>query len=317
MTGPVGLVAFAALIGFAGPRLLDAATWTTRSPVLGILAWQVLTASTFLSLVLAGAFLAAPAIPAAAAFVAIFHDCALTLKEHYATSENLALTASGGLLALILLGRLAFQLVKLGHRSRRDRARQQDLLELVCHPHGEPGVVVVEHPEPTVFCFPGRRQQIVVTRGALTLLTDEQLHQVLIHERAHLRARHHVALLAGDAMAAALSGRLGSDVASRRIAELAEMHADDATDPSKRRDLASALVVLADGATPAGAMGVTGEGCALRRVRRLVLPEDPVSVRQRVGVWVLGLGALATPVLIAAAPAAAVAVLNFCPDLSV
>lgn len=313
MTGPLGLVLFAGLIGFAGPRLLGKARWTTRSPVLGILAWQVQTGAAFLSLVLAGTLLAAPEVPAAGAFVSVFHECSLALKEHYATPKNVALSAPGGLFALGLVGRLVFQFVKLGCSSRRDRAHQQDLLNLVCQAHAEPGVFVVEHPVPAVFCFPGRRGQVVVTRGALATLSDEQLHQVLAHERAHLRARHHVALLAADAMAATMSGRLGSAAASRRIAELTEMHADDAADSSKRLDLASALVALAAGAAPSGALGVTGDGCALMRVRRLTVPVDPVSARQRFAVWLLGVGFLTAPMLIAAAPAVTAALLNYCP----
>src|SRR5699024_10916315 len=50
----------------------------------------------------------------------------------------------------------------------------------------------VEHPVAAAYCLPGIRPQVVVTRGALTALTPEELSAVLAHERAHARGHHHL-----------------------------------------------------------------------------------------------------------------------------
>src|SRR5699024_10345781 len=149
--------------------------------------------------------------------------------------------------------------------------RQQALLEVVSVPHSEPGVRVLEHHVPSVFCLPGGRSAcVVVSQGALEALTDSQLQQVLAHERAHLASRHHLILRWSDAFAVVRRGRLGSGVARTRIAELVEKDADDAAGHGSRRDLAEAVVALAGGPHPAGALGAGG--AAMSRVRRLTTP---------------------------------------------
>ncbi|WP_241756751.1 M48 family metalloprotease [Streptomyces sp. WAC00263] len=40
---------------------------------------------------------------------------------------------------------------------------------------------------------PGHSRRIVVTQGALHVLTEEQLSAVLDHARAHIVGRHHLA----------------------------------------------------------------------------------------------------------------------------
>lgn len=168
---------------------------------------------------------------------------------------------------------------------------------------------------PTVFCVPGRGRgpRVVVSRGALGALTASQLRQVLAHERAHLSSRHHLVLGWADAFAAVLGGRLGSALARDRIAELVEMHADDAAGGSNRRELAEAVVALAGGARPAGAMGAGGS--ALSRVVRLSSPVVPVSSQARAGI-VLSLAALVLlPAAIATMPGLASLFVDACPFL--
>ena len=63
MTTPVLLITFALLAILAGP-LLEGRGWVDRSPRVGILVWQALTASIVVSVILAGVSLALPVMPA-------------------------------------------------------------------------------------------------------------------------------------------------------------------------------------------------------------------------------------------------------------
>lgn len=312
MIAPLVLVLLGLALSFIGPRFLLTNTWSTRSPALGILAWQTLTASIFGSFVLAGLSLAVPQIPASEGLAGFFHACSAALRGHYATPGGAAISLTGGVAAAGLVCRFVVLLGRDLLITRRDRARQHDLLSLVCRPHHEPNVVVVEHERAAVYCLPGRRRQIVVTRGALDALSSEELAQVLAHERAHIRARHHLALLVAGSLAACFRGRLGFAIAREQIGELAEMHADDAAAHDKRGSLASALIVLAGAARPAGALSASG-GTALLRIERLLAPAVPVSRPGR-HLMVVGLMmALALPVLIAAAPAVSALLMDYCP----
>lgn len=57
-------------------------------------------------------------------------------------------------------------------------------------------VWVSDAPEPEAFALPAGRGGIVVSRGTLDLLTDDELASVLAHEQAHLDQRHHAWLAA-------------------------------------------------------------------------------------------------------------------------
>ena len=314
MTAPLVLVVLALVLASAGPRYLMKATWTVQSPALGILAWQALTGSIFGSLVLAGLSLAVPEIPASQGVADFFHACSAALRDHYATPGGAALALAGGLIAAGLIARFVVILGRELMSVRSDRARQHDLLSLVSQPHGEPNVVVVEHESAAVYCLPGRRRQIVVTRAAIDALSSEELGQVLAHERAHIRARHHLALLVAGSLATCFRGRLGFGMARDQIAELSEMHADDAAAQDKRTSLASALIMLAGAARPAGALSASG-GTALLRIERLLAPAAPVSARQRNCVVGCLAAAVVLPVLIAFAPAFSALMMDYCPVL--
>ena len=310
----LGLVVLTLTLSAFGTRWLERATWAVRAPGLGILAWQSLTAATLLSVVLVGVSLAVPEIPATESLLEFFHACSVAFKQHYTTPGGVLLSTAGGLVALLVAGRFAFVMGREGHRSRQRRAEQDVLLRLVCHRHAEPDVMVLEHATPAVYCLPGRRPHIVVTRGAVSALSTQQLQQVIRHERAHIRARHHVAILAADAMAAALFGKLGSTRAREQIAALAEMHADDAVPAPHRRELADALVMLAAGPQPAGALAATG-GSTVARVERLAVPLTPVTAGQRVGLTALAGAVLCLPLAVVAVPAVTTMAMDYCPLL--
>ncbi|KUJ58405.1 hypothetical protein ADL25_03515 [Streptomyces sp. NRRL F-5122] len=53
-------------------------------------------------------------------------------------------------------------------------------------------MAVLDNDTPLTFALPGRPGRIVVSEGMLKCLRDEERHALLTHERAHLRAKHHV-----------------------------------------------------------------------------------------------------------------------------
>lgn len=144
---------------------------------------------------------------------------------------------------------------------------------------------------------------MVLTTGALAALSDDQVAAVLAHERAHLAFRHH--LLKDLA-------RIGRQVlpfvplmrdTDAQVARLVELHADDmATRSCEPGPLATALVILATGASPEPALAAAATD-AVQRVHRLLGPADPLSRarRQLLGAAVAVIAL--TPVVLALAPA--------------
>lgn len=314
MTTTLVLVAFGLLVGVVGPRLLARSSWPVRSPFLGIVAWQALPLSVFASFVWAGVTLAAHAVPETGWFGRVVHACSVLLGEDGAGQESPLLPVVG---AAVTVGSVAALVVvaHLGWRRQRTQVRrQEDLLGVVCAPHREPDVLVLDHQVPSVFCVPGRGPaRVVVSRGALDVLTEVQWRQVLAHERAHLAARHHLILRWAESFATVLRGHLGSGQARARIAELVEMHADDAAGGSNRRDLAEAVLALAGSTHPAGALGAGGS--ALSRVLRLTSPAVPVPAGAR-AVIMAGLMVLVLmPAVIATLPGLASLFIEACPFL--
>jgi beta-lactamase regulating signal transducer with metallopeptidase domain len=276
-------------------------------------AWQTLTCSVFFSLFLAGITLAVHEVPEGPWLVNWLHVCSALVIDRSAVHGGSLLPLLGLGLTLFLLGSLACAAIRIQRSRRRDTARQLELLDLVCTPHSDPDVVVLPHSTPTAYCLPGPRQRVVVTDGAMAALTEAQMRQVLAHERAHLKAHHHLALGCAEAFERVLRGRLGSGVAKFKIAELAEMHADDAADRSHRMDLATAMLVLAGGSKPLGALGAGGS--ATTRIKRLISPSAPIERRTRTAVTgLIGFTAL-FPAVIAMAPGMARSVLEHCPFL--
>ena len=144
---------------------------------------------------------------------------------------------------------------------------------------------------------------MILTTGAVQALDPSQLDAVLAHERAHLTGRHHRLL----AMA-----RIGREVlpflplmrdAEEQVARLVELHADDAA--TRARDphlLATALVVLAAGASPASALAA-GATDSVQRIHRLLGPGEPLGRVRRRLLRVAAVAFALTPVLLALTPA--------------
>ncbi len=181
--------------------------------------------------------------------------------------EALGLTLAADLLIvlLVLFGTLMA-------RTTRSRARHRRLLNLLARPSSDyPGTDLLENSRPVAYCLPGRHPRIVISEGALRLLSSSQAHAVIEHERGHAHEHHGLVMLPMTGLRKMFGWVPYAQLASGEIASLLEMSADDYS--AKRNDpvnLAAALVRMAtSGPVPSCALGSSG-GDIPRRVERLL-----------------------------------------------
>jgi beta-lactamase regulating signal transducer with metallopeptidase domain len=186
-----------------------------------------------------------------------------------------AIAVAGLVLAATVVLRAAGCVAWELYRGRRERREHTALVAATGRPGDEPGVAILDHDAPAVYCMPRGRYHIVISSGALDALTPEQLHAVLAHERAHLRFRHHLAVSLATALARAFPRVPLLTQAQPQLAVLAEMAADDtAARRHSREDLAAALVVLGStGARPA-TLAASGPE-AVARLQRILATQQP------------------------------------------
>ena len=314
MTTPVLLITFALLAILAGP-LLEGRGWVDRSPRLGILVWQALTASIVVSVILAGVSLALPVMPAIGGLADFLQACAMVLRAQYSTPGGAAVSTAGAVVALVLGARVLYCLATEVMSARRDRNKHIGSLSLVSHRDPATNVLVVDHAVPAAYCLPGYRRDIVFTTAALRVLDEQQRHAVLRHELAHLHGRHHLILMGASALARAFPRLPVFAMARAELGRLVELAADDraVAGNDSRLTVASALVRLAEaGHAPASALAASGTA-TLVRVRRLTAPAAPLH-RARVALTMVAATAMLTlPVAVAATPALATVQAQTCP----
>lgn len=312
MIAPLGLAAFALVVNSVGSRWLGRASWVDRAPALGIVVWQVLTASVLMSVSLAGLALALPLLPGTASLATLLEACSAALQNHYRTPGGLGMSVAGAVLVVGVVGRIVYCLVAEGRTIRGARSKQRQGLALSAHRDDAWDISVVDHATPAIYCLPGRRSGVIVTTGARATLDDDQLRAVIAHERAHLHGRHDLVLGLSGALVRAIPRLACLRIGDSELTRLVEMRADDvALRTNDRITLARALVNLAQGHTPAGALGANG--AALSRLHRLTRPPRPIGWMAHGLAAVVGLTLLAIPVLILAEPAAIVAMMHYCP----
>lgn len=313
MTAPLALALYALAVATVGSRWLERARWPDRSPRLGIVAWQAAATSTMLSITLAGLALAVPTLPASINLADFMHTCALALRQQYSSPGGAATSLGGLALAVAMVSRMGWCLLVDAASARRCRTNQRQALRLVARRDAEHGALLVEHPTPAVYCMPGHRGEVVVTSAALKALDKEQAAAVMTHERVHLRARHDLVLAAADAACRAFPKVPLFTRARRELARLVEMHADDvAARHSRRFALASAVVLLAGGPAPTGALGAAVESVHAR-VWRLMHEPRPLGRVTVVAAWIGVVVTMTLPLVIAAAPATMAAAADLCP----
>ena len=315
MIAPAVLAVLAVILAVLGPTLLRRMSWLERSPRIGITAWQTLSVSIVLAVLLAGSSLAIPAIPWTINLADWIRTCAMALLAQYSTPGGAVVSTTGAAAASAILIRVAYCLAADRAIAARNRKVQLDALALIARPHLRYDALVVDHPAAAAYCLPGRIHQVVLTSAALSALDHNQLLAVLAHERAHLRGRHHLILAASDALQHAFPRVTAFRTARRELGRLVEMLADDsAARHSDRTTVATALVRLAEhGLTPAAVLGAGGES-APSRVRRLISPVRPLGAgKTTVAALAMGL-LIALPLFLAIAPASAAGTMDPCPE---
>lgn len=313
MIAPLTLLAFAAVVATTGPRVLRKAVWPGRSPAWGIVAWQALTTSMVSAVVLAGAALAFPAVPFTTDLAAVLEACAAGLRAQYSTPGGAAVSATGAVLALTVLARVAYCLLAGLVAATRARCRQLQTLAVVAHRDTASGALVVDHPTAVAYCLPGRGREIVFTTAALAALDPDQVRAVVAHEKAHLRGRHDLVMAVATALERAFPKVSAFSQARAEMARLVEMLADDmAVHHADRLTMATALVHMAEGSAPAAALGAGGP-TAVVRVRRLIRPADPLGVVRSVLVGIAAVTVMLVPVAVVTAPAVAATMADYCP----
>jgi len=282
MIAPLAFLVLAGTFMLVGQSYLRTAAWPRRAPRLGIALWQALAGAVVACLLLACLSLILPGMSAAATVSEALHACAVDLKHRYSSPEGAAVSTAGIGLFVFLALRLQGALWNNHRSARRSRLDHLASLALVARPDAS-GVYSIDHQSTAIYCLPNSRLgsgagTIVVTTGAREALTSKQLRLVLRHERAHLRSRHDRLVLRSRSLADALPWFPFFEAVHEQIAELVELHADDAVAPLDRPELAGALYRLAGGGTriaPAASLSAA-RPAASTRVGRLVRPQIPL-----------------------------------------
>ncbi|MDQ8706531.1 M56 family metallopeptidase [Streptomyces sp. LHD-70] len=298
MSTAVTLTCYALLVGAVVPYLLVRARWAHQAPTVAVLAWLGLIVSFVVSAALAlNHVVLAEQQHVHSGLLGLLSACGV-VAEARAGDMTPAFSDVAALLgpAIIVLLPLGW-LLRTARRSRRARQRQLDMLALVGSPAAAYDATIVEHDAPAVYCLPGRACRVVVTRGALDVLSGPQLRAVLAHERAHIEGRHHLFLLVTEAFGRAFPGLPLARHARQQTPLLLEMAADDhALRFHAREELATAMCEVGPGPAPQAAMGAGGPG-ALIRLRRILTPQARPRRATWVGVVVASVAAPLLPLL--------------------
>ncbi|WP_028280044.1 M56 family metallopeptidase [Arthrobacter sp. H5] len=313
MSAPLLLLVYAVAAAAVAP-LLSRGTWSDRSPRVGILVWQTLSATIIAGIVFAGVALAVPAMPFTSNLADFLRACVMTLQEQYSTPGGAIVTTAGALTAAAVAARTGFCLLAELLSAHRARRQQLQSLALLARRDSSGQFLVVEHADAAAYCLPGRRNEIVFTSAALGALDKDQQAAVLAHEMAHLRGRHHLILAAANAIHRAFPRVPAFRIARTELMRLVEMDADDrAAHSSSRLTVATAVVRLAEAnPAPSAALGAGGAS-ALARVRRLASPTVPLGVLRTALAVTAAAAMLVLPLTVAAAPAVSSAYAQTCP----
>jgi Zn-dependent protease with chaperone function len=307
MTAAVALGGLALALAWPIPAMLAEAAWTRRAPRAALVLWQAVGLAGGLAGI--GAGLALGVAPLGQDPLAGTGMLAGQLSAGQPPAGLGPLNLLGLAWALLVSGWLSAALACSLAVTARSRACHRRMVDLVARPHPavpDPAARVLDHPAAVAYCLPGvLHPRVVLSAGALSLLSGRELACVLAHERVHLHARHDLVVLPFAALAAALRWLPWPRQARDAVAALVEMLADDqACRNHDRRILAAALVRVGTAERlPAGALPA-GEHAVVARVRRLLEPATPPPAWVP-GVYLLAALVLASPAVLLAAPAIA------------
>nr|WP_239144547.1 M56 family metallopeptidase [Streptomyces sp. SID14515] len=282
------MIGYAAVVSTLAPGVMLRSRWPQRSPSLAIAVWFTLAVTFSLSLSLAALNLADPD----AHLHGLLYSCRAALG--LGPSGDAAFARAGVACSVILV--VAHLVGFAFHAARAHAARggRREILDKVGRRSAGLGATVVEHAVPAAYCLPGRRPRIVVSTGAVDLLSGAELGAVVEHERAHVLGRHHLILSGAHALSWAFPGVPLARHMREQVPLLLEMVADDrALQRFPRSTLAAAMFSMASGEAPPGALAVGGQ-TVLVRLKRVLRPARGVHPVLRCCV---GAGAVMAPLL--------------------
>jgi Zn-dependent protease with chaperone function len=261
------LAAYATLLGTLGRRMLSRVTDRGGDPLFGAVAWLVACVSVLAAWLGAGLLAAGWHLPA---FTSVVVEACLTSTDW--PHDHVHLTVPGlALPALAVFAVRAGWVICRGYAAELHlRSRHVQALRLVGRADARLGAVVLDAPEPAVYCVAGPQPTIVVTTRALSALTPAALAAVLAHERCHLTERHYLLIRACHVLARAFPFVPLFREARSRMGGLLEMRADDVA--ARRHGVApliDALTAVAAGPPLRTALGAGGAP-ARTRVDRLL-----------------------------------------------
>lgn len=294
----------AIVIVLAGPgrAFLIRARWTERVPRSAILLWQATGGAIAVALIGICVEVARAAEPSAPArrTVTDFNAHTTAASSGGVSPEQLFALTAALIVATLAFGGVFARIV--GHA--RTRARQRLLIDLVGRERPQlPGTLVLPSAHATAFSLPGLRSRVVISTGALDVLEDDELVAVLAHERAHVRARHDLAVLPFAALASVLPRSRSLARVRGEIGALVEMAADDRVlHQCEPTALARALCRLAISTPPNVTLGATTSATP-RRVERVLGVSRPARMLAS-GSAVSAVAIVALPVLALVLPVA-------------
>ena len=290
LTTAVVLVVVLAVLALVVPDRLAQAGWPRRCPAAALLLWQAVGITAGLLAVEAVVTVAlAPAGPTHASAVQ-------AVVEGAAPARWWSLLAA--LAAAVLVLRLVSVFTVSAVRTLQARHRNRVLVDLVATRNPLlPGTRVVDHDLPLAYCLPGLRPRVVLSRGVLDLLREDEVRAVLAHEDAHVVQRHDLVVLPFAAFGTTFPRLRPVRTASEQVALLVEMLADDrAARLHPPHVLARALYKVGTASVPSGGLGATADGVLLR-AQRLVCPPPSLSWGELAAVAVGTAVVLALPAL--------------------
>jgi len=278
----LALAATAIFLTVAMPRLLPDVHWLRRTPGAALALWQVAGA--------AGVLAALMTAPAAA--IALITEGA-RVPTIFPEPVRVPLAV---VVASIMTGGMALMLLRsahlIGSDLRANRRAQRNVVDVVAS-RAEGRVRVVDHPGRSAYCLPGLRSRVVLTKGTVDALTEDQLEAVLAHEHAHTNARHDLMLEFFTVLHRTVPKPLRRDEALAEVRLLVELLADRrAARQVGTEPLGGALAAMAGTTHPHAALGSSG-GASELIVRLRALPwhvqRHPTAVPVLASTAVIGL----------------------------
>lgn len=316
MTTTFAVLFGAVLAGWWLPRRLARIDLRHTDPLPVLVSWLLAMGGFLLVGAVGVALLLVPDHGTSGNLAELLHRCWIAL-QHGSAPE---IEELGGVLGAVLLtaglARLLVIGLRVSRRLWRGRREQRAILRLAgrVEEHA-PDTLWLAHDRPLAFSIAGRPGLVVATEG-LRRLGDDVAAAVLAHERSHLRGRHHLLVAVVDILAQWLPFVPLFRRAPAAIAELVELAADvDAVRFHGSAAVRSALLGVAGGETPHGALAMARDAVRLRLERLHLAGDAPRGARRALSCGFAGIAAASLPFVAGATVMLSVAVVA-CPGVA-